>query len=120
MRIMVVDDSRAMRMIVLRTLKQAGFRDHTFVEAADGVEALAAIKADPPDLVLSDWNMPNMSGIDLLRNLKTEGCDLKFGFVTSESTPEMRTLSSEAGALFMIAKPFDEDTFRDALEDFIN
>jgi two-component system, chemotaxis family, chemotaxis protein CheY len=120
MRIMVVDDSRAMRMIVLRTLKQAGFRDHTFVEAADGVEALEAIKANPPDLVLSDWNMPKMSGIDLLRNLKADGCELKFGFITSESTDEMRTLSSEAGALFMIAKPFDEDTFRDALEEFIN
>ena len=120
MRIMVVDDSRAMRMIVLRTLKQAGFRDHEFVEAGDGAEALDAIKADPPDLVLSDWNMPKMTGIDLLRNLKLAGCETKFGFVTSEFTPEMRAMSTEAGALFMIAKPFDEDTFREVLEPFVD
>lgn len=119
MQIMVVDDSRAMRMIVLRTLRQAGFRDHTFTEAADGAAALEAIKADPPDLVLSDWNMPKLSGIDLLKELKTAGCDVKFGFVTSESTPEMREMSRQAGALFLIAKPFNEDTFREVLEPFI-
>ena len=120
MRIMVVDDSKAMRMIVMRTMKQAGFRNHTFLEAGDGAEALAAITADPPDLVLSDWNMPKMSGIELLRGLRTAGCDVKFGFVTSESTPEMRSMSAEAGAGFLIAKPFNEDTFRDVLEPFVD
>ena len=119
MRIMVVDDSRAMRSIVIRTLRHAGFRDDTFLEAADGAEALEAITADPPDLVLSDWNMPKLSGIDLLKGLKTAGCDVNFGFVTSECTPAMREMSVEAGALFMIAKPFNEDTFREVLEPFI-
>ena len=120
MRIMVVDDSKAMRMIVLRTLRLAGFRDHTFVEAADGAEALEAIKADPPDLVLSDWNMPKLSGIDLLRGLRSAGVEVNFGFVTSESTREMRDISTEAGAQFLIAKPFNEDTFREVLEPFID
>jgi two-component system chemotaxis response regulator CheY len=120
MRIMVVDDSKAMRMIVLRTLRQAGFRDHEFVEAANGAEAMKAIEADPPDIVLSDWNMPQLSGIDLLRGLKAAGSDVKFGFVTSESTPEMKEMAREAGALFMIAKPFNEDTFRDVLEPFLD
>jgi two-component system chemotaxis response regulator CheY len=118
-RIMVVDDSRAMRMIVIRTLRHAGFRDDTFTEAADGADALETIKADPPDLVLSDWNMPKLSGIDLLKGLRTAGCDVKFGFVTSECTPEMREISVQAGALFLIAKPFNEDTFREVLEPFI-
>lgn len=120
MKIMVVDDSRAMRMIVLRTMKQAGFRNHDYVEAGDGAEALEAIKADTPDLVLSDWNMPKMTGIDLLKNLKSAGVETKFGFVTSESTPEMRALATEAGALFMIAKPFNEDTFQEVLEPFVD
>ena len=106
--------------LVLKTLRQAGFRGHTFVEAADGAEALEAIKAAPPDLVLSDWNMPKLSGIDLLKELRTEGCDVKFGFITSESTPEMREMSREAGALFLIAKPFDEDTFRQVLEPLLD
>jgi two-component system chemotaxis response regulator CheY len=120
MRIMVVDDSTAMRMIVLRTLRKAGFRDHTFSEAADGAAALEAIKGDPPDLILSDWNMPKLSGIDLLKQLRADGSDVKFGFVTSEFTQEMRDMSRDAGALFLIAKPFNEDTFREVLEPFID
>ena len=119
MRIMVVDDSTAMRMIVVRTLRKAGFRDHTFTEAADGAEALDAIRADPPDLVLSDWNMPEMTGIDLLKQLRADGSQIRFGFVTSEFTQEMRDRSREAGALFLIGKPFTEDSFRDTLEPFI-
>lgn len=115
MRILVVDDSSAMRMIVMRTLRKAGFRDHEFSEAGDGAAALEAIHSDPPDLVLSDWNMPQMTGIDLLRQLRAEGSEIKFGFVTSEFTDEMRARSREAGAAFLIGKPFTEDSFRDVL-----
>lgn len=119
MRIMVVDDSSAMRMIVMRTLRKAGFRDHTFTEAGDGAQALQAIRDDPPDLVLSDWNMPQMTGIELLQQLRSDGSEIGFGFVTSEFTQEMRDRAREAGALFLIAKPFTEDSFRDTLEPFI-
>ncbi len=115
-KILVVDDSKAMRMIVRRTLRQAGFEGHDVQEAGDGQEALGLIGSWGPDLVLSDWNMPNMSGIELLRQMRGNGDKRAFGFVTSESTPEMRKLASENGALFLIAKPFDEDTFRSALE----
>ena len=120
MKIMVVDDSTAMRMIVLRTLRKAGFRDHTFSEAANGALALAAITADPPDLVMSDWNMPEMSGIDLLKALRAAGNEVRFGFVTSEFTDEMRAMAREAGALFLIAKPFNEETFEEVLSPFID
>lgn len=115
-KILVVDDSRAMRMIVRRTLRQAGFDGLDVQEAGDGQEALGVIDAWAPDLVLSDWNMPNMSGLELLRSLRGKGDTRPFGFVTSESTPEMRKLASDSGALFLIAKPFDEDTFRAALQ----
>ncbi len=70
MRILIVDDSTAMRKIITRTLRQAGYADHTIEEASDGAEALRRIVADPPDLVLSDWNMPGLSGLDLLRRLR--------------------------------------------------
>jgi two-component system chemotaxis response regulator CheY len=115
MDILIVDDSRAMRMIVKRVLGQTGYSDSTFHEAADGAEALAFIKANRPDLVLSDWNMPEMTGIELLHALKGEGIDVRFGFVTSESTPDMREQAIAGGALFLIAKPFTADSFDEVL-----
>ena len=97
MKIMIVDDSTAMRMIVRKTLRLAGFEGHDFSEADDGMKALAAIKASPPDLVLSDWNMPNMTGIELLEALTKAGIKVKFGFVTTEATPDMRQRATAAG-----------------------
>lgn len=114
-RVLIADDSRVMRQIVIRTLRQAGY-DWDVREAADGAQALAAIRADEPDVVLSDWNMPEMTGIELLRALRAEGFGTPFGFVTSEGSQEMRDTAEAAGALFLIAKPFTADTFRDAIE----
>lgn len=114
-RVLVTDDSRVMRQIVIRTLRQAGY-DWDVREASDGAEALAAIRADEPDVVLSDWNMPEMNGIDLLRRLRAEGFETPFGFVTSEGSPEMRATAEAAGALFLIAKPFTPDGFREVIE----
>ena len=104
----------AMRMIVARTLKQSG-HGGDIAEASDGAQALVAIKADRPDLVLCDWNMPEMTGIQLLHALRAEGIDVPFGFVTSETTAEMRELAIHGGALFLIAKPFTADDFGTAL-----
>ncbi len=119
MKILVVDDSSAMRMIVIRTMRKAGFKEHQYIEAADGAAAFDAAKSQDPDLILSDWNMPNMTGIELLRKLRAEGNEVRFGFITSEITSEMRGLAHEAGALFLIGKPFNEDTFRQHLEPVI-
>jgi len=114
MRILVVDDSRAMRSIVIRAVKAAGV-EASFVEAQDGVEALAAVQEVKPDLVLSDWNMPEMSGIELLLALRREGNPVPFGFVTSEGDASQRDRAREAGALFLIAKPFSADAVKQAL-----
>ncbi len=115
MKILVVDDSRTMRMIVKRTLRQAGFGGHSVEEAENGVDAIQKIKANLPDLILCDWNMPKMTGIELLTRLNRAGLKIRFGFVTSESTPEMRARAHAAGALFLIAKPFNPSTFEEAL-----
>ena len=115
MRILVVDDSKAMRLIIKRVLGHTMYRDAVIDESADGLQALAAIVADPPDLVLSDWNMPEMSGLELLRSLREASVDVPFGFVTSESTADMRELAIAEGALFLIAKPFTADTFAASL-----
>jgi two-component system chemotaxis response regulator CheY len=115
MQILVVDDSKAMRSIVMRAVRQAGFEAVTFAEAVNGVEALKVIRATPPDLVLADWNMPEMSGIELLKALRAEGNQIKVGFVTSESDPAMRDLAFQTGALFMITKPFTPDALKAAM-----
>jgi two-component system chemotaxis response regulator CheY len=111
MKILIADDSRVMRQIVIRTLRQAGFDDHELIEAADGKDAFDKTTAEKPDLVLSDWNMPEMTGIEVLRQLRAAGNDVKFGFVTSECTPEMMQAAEAAGSLFFIVKPFSAERF---------
>jgi two-component system chemotaxis response regulator CheY len=103
-------------MIITRTLRQAGFEDHDLVEACDGVEALKIIQETPPDLVLADWNMPEMSGIELLNELNKTGIEVTFGFVTSEATQEMQDMAEAAGAQFFVTKPFTSDMLRKALD----
>ena len=116
MKILIVDDSRAMRRIVVRTLRQAGYGDHTLLEAGDGAEGLVKVATEAPDLVLSDWNMPRIDGLEFLRTLRASGNDVRFGFVTSESTDAMRAVAEQAGALFLIGKPFTAETFVEQLE----
>jgi two-component system chemotaxis response regulator CheY len=116
MKILVADDSRVMRQIVIRTLRQAGYAGHDIVEAENGRQALEMVQTEAPDLVLSDWNMPEMNGIDCLGALRAQGSTVKFGFVTSEGSEEMRARATAAGALFLIAKPFTAETFGEVLD----
>lgn len=111
MKILIADDSRVMRQIVTRTLRQAGFGDHDLVEAADGAQAFSLAVAEQPDLVISDWNMPEMTGLEVLRKLRANGHDTRFGFVTSECTAEMQQQAEAAGAEFFIVKPFTAERF---------
>jgi two-component system chemotaxis response regulator CheY len=115
MRILIVDDSKAMRSIVMRSLRQAGFGGHAFEEAGNGQEALGIIRANPPDLVLADWNMPEMNGITLLQTLRGEGISTKFGFITSESSTDIRDLAITAGAAFLLTKPFTVEALQKVL-----
>jgi two-component system, chemotaxis family, chemotaxis protein CheY len=115
MKIVVADDSRAMRMIVVRTLRQAGFGGHEVLEAENGREALELVAEHGPDLILSDWNMPEMSGIQFLQTLRAGGNSTPFCFVTSEGSEEMREQAAAAGALGLIAKPFTAEAFGDVL-----
>jgi len=118
--ILVVDDSKAMRLIVRRTLRQAGFGEYDVEEAANGLEALERIGNATPALVISDWNMPEMNGIELLRELNARKLSVRFGFVTTEGTPDMRAMADEAGALFLIAKPFTPEQFESALRPLLS
>ena len=119
MKILIADDSRVMRQIVTRTLRQAGFEGHALVEAADGQEALDKATAEKPDLVISDWNMPEMTGVEVLRKLRAAGNDVKFGFVTSECTPEMMQQADAAGSAFFIVKPFTSERFEEVFSSIL-
>src|ERR687884_1051139 len=105
-----------MRQIVIRTLRQAGYDDHDIIQAENGREAFELVGSEQPDLVLSDWNMPEMTGIECLQALRAAGSQVPFGFVTSEGSPEMREKAAKAGALLQTAKPSTEEPFREALD----
>jgi two-component system, chemotaxis family, chemotaxis protein CheY len=115
MNVLLVDDNKAMRLMVRRTLLETGMTNLQVEEAENGSDALAKLNEVAPDIILSDWNMPEMGGVDLLRELRSRGCDIPFGFVTPEVTPQMRERAIEAGAQFLIAKPFNIERFRDVL-----
>ena len=119
MKIIVIDDSKAMRMIVVRTLRQAGLGGHEVLEGENGREGLELVAQHGPDLILSDWNMPELSGIEFLRTLRARGNSTPFCFVTSEGSEEMREQAAAAGALGLIAKPFTADSFSDLLSSVV-
>jgi len=118
-KILIADDSRVMRQIVSRTLRQAGFEGHDLIEAADGRQAYDKAMEENPDLIISDWNMPEMTGVEVLRKLRANGNNVKFGFVTSECTKEMQEQAEEAGADFFIIKPFTPERFAEVFTPII-
>jgi two-component system chemotaxis response regulator CheY len=115
MDILVVDDSRTMRIILLRAIKQAGYRTLTVGEAENGAQALEKLRGDKPRLILSDWNMPEMSGLELLRQVRASNDNIPFGFVTTEGSAEMRALAKKSGADFLLSKPFTSDDIYEAI-----
>ena len=114
---LIVDDSKVIRMVAKKILHELEFRT---AEAEDGVQALNSCRNEMPDAVLLDWNMPNMNGIECLEAMRSSGSTVPFGFVTSEGSPEMREKAADAGALFLIAKPFNEDIFKEHLDGVIS
>ncbi len=107
-KILAVDDSASMRQMVAFTLKNAG---HEVIEAADGREALEIARKTPVNLVLSDVNMPNMDGIQLIRELRALP-NYRFTpilMLTTESAASRKQEGKAAGATGWIVKPFNPD-----------
>ena len=118
-KILIVDDSKAMRRLIRRSLRHSGFVNIDVEEAEDGKDALVKFKTFQPHLVLSDWNMPNMNGIDLLTTLNQQYSDVNLGFITSQITQDMRVKAQEAGSLFFLSKPFTPEQFKWTLEPYL-
>lgn len=114
-RAMVVDDSRAMRMILSRTLVESGFE---VLQAANGREALDRMERDGAfQLVMVDWNMPEMSGLEFIRAVRArpEFRTVRLFMVTTETEIEQMTRALDAGADEYLMKPFTPDSVRDKL-----
>jgi two-component system chemotaxis response regulator CheY len=104
-----------MRLIVQRAIRQAGYRALAVGEAENGAQALEKLRDEQPRLILSDWNMPEMSGIDFLKQVRATQNDVPFGFITSEASADIKALAMSSGANFLICKPFTPEDIQDAL-----
>jgi|SRR5579862_611587 two-component system, chemotaxis family, chemotaxis protein CheY len=112
MRVMIVDDYNTMLRILRNLLRQLDFNN--VEEATDGEEALAILKRNPADLIISDWNMTPMTGLDLLRHVRADAQLRRTPFimVTAESKTENVIAAKQAGVSNYIVKPFNAETLR--------
>ena len=113
MKIMLVDDSRTIRNIQKKVLAKLGHKE--IVEAADGVEALAAYKESPPDLMLVDWNMPNMDGITLVKTIRQMDKSIPMIMCTTEAEKSRVVDALKAGVHNYMVKPFTAETLSDKI-----
>ena len=115
MKILVVDDYATMRRIVRNLLTQIGFND--IEEAGDGVTALAKLRESKFGLVISDWNMEPMTGLQLLKEIRADNklSGTPFIMVTAESKTENVVAAKEAGVNNYIVKPFNAATLKTKL-----
>ncbi|MBS1826353.1 MAG: response regulator [Acidobacteria bacterium] len=114
-RAMVVDDSRAIRLILSRTLAEFGY---DVCQAANGKEALSVLEGHQDvSLVLVDWNMPEMNGLDFVKNVRADGRygDVKLMMVTTETQVEQMVTALEAGANEYVMKPFTKEVIEGKL-----
>ncbi len=114
-KILVVDDFATMRKVIKNLLKQARFEN--VVEAEDGVAALRILKSQKIDLIISDWNMPNMTGLDLLKAVRADSdiAQTPFLMVTAEALQENVIAAVKAGVNNYIVKPFTAETLNEKI-----
>lgn len=116
MKVLVVDDFATMRRILKNILKQIGFRK--IIDADDGSTALAMLKKNKVDLIISDWNMPMVSGLELLKAVRSDESikDMPFLMVTAEAQKDSVVQAIQAGVSNYVVKPFTPDTIKEKLE----
>lgn len=116
MKVIVVDDSRAIRSVIARMMREMG---HGVYEAGNGQEALASLQAMPekPDLVLLDWNMPVMDGFACLQAIRKQpgNASVKVMMITTETEMERMQMALSAGANEYMMKPFTPEALREKL-----
>ncbi|OPY04396.1 MAG: Chemotaxis protein CheY [Syntrophaceae bacterium PtaB.Bin038] len=119
LKILIVDDFATMRKVIRNLLKQGGFEN--VVEAEDGAAALKMLKSQQVDFIISDWNMPNMSGLDLLKAVRADD-ELKalpFLMVTAEALKDNVVAAVKAGVSNYIVKPFTAEVLNEKIEKIV-
>ncbi|MGI6657772.1 MAG: response regulator [Desulfobulbus sp.] len=115
--VLLVDDSSTMRKIISRSLRQAGLDFGEIYEAGDGQEALAILEKESVDIVLSDINMPNMNGIEFLREKSTRAGmkDIPVFMISTETGEDIIGEAKSLGAIGALKKPFTPDKVNEVL-----
>ncbi len=113
--ILVVDDSSTMRKIISRSLRQAGLAIDDIYEAGDGIEGLSVLGEKKVDLVLSDINMPNMDGLEFIRQIRANGNAVPIVMITTEGGEDIIKEAISSGASASIKKPFTPDQLNEKL-----
>ena len=119
-KILAVDDFSTMRRIVKNLLKQLGYTNVT--EAEDGAVALDILQKEKIDFVISDWNMPNMTGLELLKAIRADSNlkDIPVLLITAEALKDNVVAAVKAGANGYIVKPFTPDTLQEKIHSIFN
>lgn len=114
--VLIVDDYKTMLRIIRNLLKQIDIEN--VEEASDGQEALNKLRAGHFGLVISDWNMAPMTGLDLLKEVRADARlkDTPFIMITAESKTENVVAAKQAGVSNYIVKPFNAETLREKIE----
>ncbi|MBN1910168.1 MAG: response regulator [Pirellulales bacterium] len=113
-RVLVADDSSTMRKIILRSLQAVGIPEAT--EAADGAEAVSLFKPGDFDLVLTDWNMPGKTGLEVIEEIRAQDKDVPIIMITTEAEKGRVMQAIQAGVSDYLVKPFTADTLREKLD----
>lgn len=111
MKVLVVDDSAVMRKVIIRELNKLGLTAENIVEAADGLAGLEAANDSTLNLILMDWNMPGMLGIDVVKKARGAGIKTPIMMVTTEGEKGNVVLAIQAGANNYLVKPFTSEDF---------
>ncbi len=117
MKVLVVDDSGVMRKIIIRSLNSVGVTD--IVEAADGQQAIDLFKSDTFDMILTDWNMPGKTGMDVLGEVRATGSEVPIIMVTTETQKGQVIAAIQAGVTDYLTKPFEADELRAKLDKYV-
>jgi two-component system, chemotaxis family, chemotaxis protein CheY len=113
--VLIVDDSSTMRKIISRSLRQAGLQVDDIYEAGDGVEGLSAMEGKDIQLILSDINMPNMDGLEFIKNVRAKGLSIPIVMITTEGGEDILKEAMSNGASDSIKKPFTPDQLNEKL-----
>ncbi len=112
MKILIVDDSQAMRKIIKWTIKLADMGADSIYEASCSEDAILLSETKKLDLIITDWNMPDMGGLQFLRALRESHNKVKFGFVVTQASTNIYNIAKDAGADFIISNPNSSNTFK--------